>query len=149
MLQQGETDAAGSEACMAFWAPICAESWILRGAARRAVIPCADKQKAGICSRLRRVRAAERRKNTERLFHRHSAQRQPPSGWEEGSDDRPGTIEKSGCERLLTRAERVVRCRSAWGWNDDGTRERLLTEQREGGCRGDRGDRLRAAPAAG
>ena len=31
MLQQGETDAAGSEACMAFWAPICAESWILRG----------------------------------------------------------------------------------------------------------------------
>ena len=62
MLQQGETDAAGSEACMTFWAPICAESWILRGAARRAVIPCADRQETGICSRLRRVRAAERRK---------------------------------------------------------------------------------------
>ena len=31
-------------------------------AARRAVIPCADNQEAGICSRLRRVRAAERRK---------------------------------------------------------------------------------------
>ena len=28
MLQQGETDAAGSEACMAFWAPIAAISEI-------------------------------------------------------------------------------------------------------------------------
>ena len=61
-MEQRLEDAAGSEACMAFWAPICAESWILRGAARRAVIPCADRQETGICSRLRRVRAAERRK---------------------------------------------------------------------------------------
>ena len=59
---QRSEEAAGSEACMAFCAPICAESRILRGAARRAVIPCADRQETGICSRLRRVRAAERRK---------------------------------------------------------------------------------------
>ena len=78
-------DAAGSEACLAFCAPICAESWILRGAARRVVIPCADRQKAGICSRLRRVRAAERWESAEWQIRRHSAQRQPPSGDEERS----------------------------------------------------------------
>ena len=66
-------------------ADLCRELDFEGGAARRAVIPCADRQKAGICSRLRRVRAAERWESAEWQIRRHSAQRQPPSGDEERS----------------------------------------------------------------
>ena len=72
------------------------------------------------------------------MFRRHSAQRQPPSGWEEGSDDRPGTIEKSGCERLLPK-QSGGRCRSGGRWNDDGARERLLPQETEAGAAERRG----------
>ena len=79
-----------SEACLAYCAPISAESRSMKKAARRAVIPCADKLEAGICSRLRRVRAAERRKSTERLFpdtahsgsRRAAREKVPMTEWE-------------------------------------------------------------------
>ena len=123
---QRSEEAAGSEACLAFCAPICEESRT-SGRERGVLLFSAPTSRRWNLQQAAQGKSRRALEEHGEAVSRHSAQRQPPSGWEEGSDDRPGTREKSGCERLLPK-QSGGRCRSGGRWNDDGARERLLPQ---------------------